>query len=61
MRPRVYEVQRVSNHTYTSGEHRWESNVTFSVVHVSTTVASLVLFFSQALVRTPVSTVRVQL
>ena len=41
---RVYEVQRVSNRTYTSGEHCWESNVTFSVAHVSTTVPSLALF-----------------
>ena len=32
---------KVSNRTYTSGEHRWESNVTFSVAHVSTTVPSL--------------------
>ena len=44
MQARVYEVQRVSNRTYTSGEHRWESNVTFSVAHVSTTVPSLALF-----------------
>ena len=42
---RVHEVERVSNCTYTSGEHHWESNVTFSVAHVSTTVASLVLFY----------------
>ena len=58
---RVYEVERVSNRTYASGEHFWESNATFSVAHVSTTVSSLVLFFSQALVHTPVSTVQVQL
>ena len=38
-----YEVARVSNRTHTSGEHRWESNVTFSVAHVSTTVPSLSL------------------
>ena len=43
--PRVYEVERVLNRTYTSGEHHWESNVTFSVAHVSTTVSSLVLFY----------------
>ena len=42
---RVYEVERVSNCTYTSGEHHWESNVTFSVAHMSTTVDSLVLFY----------------
>ena len=41
----MYEVERVLNCTYTSGEHRWESNMTFSVAHVSTTVPSLVLFF----------------
>ena len=30
---------------YTSGQHHWESGVTFSVVHVSMTVPSLVLFY----------------
>ena len=62
--PRVTAVssikgeERVSNAAYGSGEHCWESNVTFSVTHVSTTVPS---FTSQALVHTPVSTIRVQL
>ena len=36
---------RVSNAAYGSGEHRWESNVTFSVAHVSTTVPSSVMFY----------------
>ena len=31
---RVYEVGRVSNGAYTNGEHCWESNVTFGVVHM---------------------------
>ena len=36
---------RVSNAAYGSGERRWESNMTFSVAHVSMTVPSLVLFY----------------
>ena len=36
---------KVSNTAYGSGKHRWESNVTFSVVHVTSTVPSLVLFY----------------
>ena len=50
------EVERVRNHTYTSGEHLWESNVTFGVAHMSTQFNT-----SQTLVHTPVSTVQVQL
>ena len=42
---RVCEVERLLNHTYSSCEHCWESNMTFSVAHVSTTVPSLVLFY----------------
>ena len=39
--------------TYTSGEHCWESNVSFSVVHVSTAVYCSVLFLTlQALAST---------
>ena len=45
--------------TYTSGEHCWESNVTFSVAHVSTTVPRVLLFI--ALIHTPVRTIQVQL
>ena len=36
----IMEVERLSNCTY-----HWESNVTFNVVHVSTTVPRLVLFY----------------
>ena len=33
---RVYEVERVSNCTYTSGEHHWEINVTFRLLQMRT-------------------------
>ena len=36
---------RVSNTAYGSGEYHWESTMTFSVAHMNTTVASLVLFY----------------
>ena len=34
----MYEVESVFNHTYISGEHCWEGDVTFSVAHMSSTV-----------------------
>ena len=62
---RVYEVERVLNCTYTSDEHHWDSNVTFSAAHVSTIVPSLALFcfsphssqHSSSTVAEPVNTV----
>lgn len=41
----AYRLLQMDVATYTSGEHRWESNITFSVAHGNKTVPPLVLFY----------------
>ena len=68
----VFEIGRVSNrihvlytcvyvYYHTSGEHIWESHVTFSVVHTNSALVRVLFLTLQALVYSPVSTMQVQL